>query len=1193
MNNQTSWHPKMQGRKGSFRVFDHRNQVFRIEHKVFLLNIEDNGSMVSIKEMNRQRTYTIRIDFGGVYWLLEGLKSAAHRFKDKVFFSKYLASYAMFTMEKYSNKNGSFIRLLEIRKGTVTNIVIFPAGSKGNGWFGLVESLHNLLYSPSSSNIADNYKVKCMANERQKAVLKRKVEGQISYADAVRKSSVNNIGEEEVVLEHSTHMDETMAQDKIITATPTKLISDGKTQEKAEDKIDADNLEYESSSFADDVSSTGTVVEDSQEELSRDLLHGHLKPEEQSEKAIMEVIQGHARVNAIWPVFGNHGGTSQDHSHLSLKEITTRDSETANKSHEEGEVDAVSHRGEEDWIRVDPKSKGRNRRRMSNLTKFKWVQRPNQVYSKRKMKDKVTLKAGEEIEGTSNGKVMENWKGELLGSTSQSNVVRDGMNLESVWGEYNINSSDEANLQFEDDDLECDEEGTLYNESFDGEKLEDHASFKHFEENGKSLMSLFNVGNTGNSISNYIARRDEQSSSWWSQVSYDQVRGCIFKLGNLFSVLTGDIRVNRRLSKLSMIMFYNSEMMIKTGISLTSMVENNDVWVAKSKSRVVTLQSTAIQRVLPVISYEFFEVDYRGSGACLSTVCKVSAANDELTEADKGGSEAVSSSDRLESEGNDTPSKVLIRDKHFSKSGNSQSVVCRESGNNKDWGPEQATTTQRIGMKEARLFAKEHVVKKSTESSRNQKQKEEATYANIVQRGSSNDTRALKEEKINFASWLLDQQQWNRVVICTRDSLWEDWKKVKETLNGYFRRNFELKPFQPDKAVFWCKDEAEAILVAEKNIPCIEDSPMIKLQYGSKTNVAVNRKLCCTGGWIEIFDLPLKWWRMEVFKAIRWECGGLEEMHSRTLSLEQCFSARIKVGGKASGFIPAEIDLRMGSETCTVKLKVLTNLNFSKKNHYRFPTYIGDFNRCSVVVVAKNCGDEGETPKICTGNNNRDKFTGENEEDECATDLSENLKIVVESPITVENRANSLGTLEGAATGSKKFGLKCSPNRLNTSREQGVGFGIAKKRAKPPFKNGLKVKGLKISKWSSNNGFGLTSFKRKLKKSNMFVDEGDKEINFDLKGDESSDNNSPKQYFHPTEILYAELKEYENEDAVEFDSVGDWGGDLVSRLDEQEDLSSEDSGLGEEENKMIQNFEMDDTCLPLLFHNDEAGEALQ
>ncbi|KAM7493633.1 hypothetical protein LguiB_028242 [Lonicera macranthoides] len=455
-------------------------------------------------------------------------------------------------------------------------------------------------------------------------------------------------------------------------------------------------------------------------------------------------------------------------------------------------------------------------------------------------------------------------------------------------------------------------------------------------------------------------------------------------------------------------------------------------------------------------------------------------------------------------------------------------------------GPEQAATSQRTSMKEAGLFDKECEVKESTERSRNRKQKEKATYANI--------------------------QQWNRAVICTRDSLWEDWKKVTETLNGYFRRDFVLKPFQPDKAVFWCKDEAEAILVAEENILCIEGSPMIKLQYGSKTNVAVNR-------------------------------------------------------GKASGFIPAEIDLRLGSETCTVKLKVLTNLNYSQKNRYRFPTYIGDFNRCSVVVVAKNCGDEGEKPKSCIGNNSRDKFTRENEEDECTANLSENLKRMDGNPMTVENHAksldvevpgfktivndntivklsdvfwrlkNSLGRLEGAVTGSKKFGLKCSPNEPNNSGKQGVGFGINKKRAKLFFKNGLKVKGLKISKWFSNNGLGIASFKRKFKKSNLSVDEGDKENNFDFNGDESSDNNFPKQYVHP--MVRAKLEENENEDAAEFDRVGDWEGELVSRLDEQEDLSSEDSGLGEEKNNMMQIIEMDDTCLPLLFHIDEAGETLQ
>ncbi|KAM7468916.1 hypothetical protein LguiA_007099 [Lonicera macranthoides] len=307
----------MQERNGSVRMFHHRNQVFRFKHKVFLLNIEDNGSMVPIKEMNRQRTYTVRIDFSGVHWLLESLKSAAHQFKDKVFFSRYLASYAMFTLEKYSNKNGSFIRLLEIRKSTVTIIVIFSAGPKGNGWFGLVNSMHSLLYSPSSLNIVNNNKINWIAAKRWKAKPGRKVEGRISYVDAVRKSFVNNIvykrerqisieamgnhamsknfssggtnpidvpplseGEEVVVLEHSTQVDDALAQDKNIMATSTKLICDGETQEKVEDQLNENDLEYESSSFVGNESSTETVVEVFQVELFGDLFHSRLKPEE-------------------------------------------------------------------------------------------------------------------------------------------------------------------------------------------------------------------------------------------------------------------------------------------------------------------------------------------------------------------------------------------------------------------------------------------------------------------------------------------------------------------------------------------------------------------------------------------------------------------------------------------------------------------------------------------------------------------------------------------------------------------------------------------------------------------------------------------------------------------------------------------------------------------------------------------------
>ncbi|KAM7473628.1 hypothetical protein LguiB_020871 [Lonicera macranthoides] len=198
MNSHPRRYFEMQKRKSSDSVFQHRRRVFRFEHKVLLLNIEDNGSIVLIKEMNRLRTYSIRIDFGGVYWLMESLKSATQQFKDRVFFSRYLASYAIFTLEKYTNKNGSFIRLLEIRKGTVTNIVIFPAGPKGNGWCGLADLMHSLLFSSSSSKMAGNNKEIKTTTEEGRVEPGRKVEGSVSYVDAVKnsfpkKSPVNNI----------------------------------------------------------------------------------------------------------------------------------------------------------------------------------------------------------------------------------------------------------------------------------------------------------------------------------------------------------------------------------------------------------------------------------------------------------------------------------------------------------------------------------------------------------------------------------------------------------------------------------------------------------------------------------------------------------------------------------------------------------------------------------------------------------------------------------------------------------------------------------------------------------------------------------------------------------------------------------------------------------------------------------------
>ncbi|KAM7507519.1 hypothetical protein LguiA_017972 [Lonicera macranthoides] len=50
---------------------------------------------------------------------------------------------------------------------------------------------------------------------------------------------------------------------------------------------------------------------------------------------------------------------------------------------------------------------------------------------------------------------------------------------------------------------------------------------------------------------------------------------------------------------------------------------------------------------------------------------------------------------------------------------------------------------------------------------------------------------------------------WNRMIVCTRERLWDGWADIQESLNKKFNRCFVLKPFQPDKAMFYCEDKNE------------------------------------------------------------------------------------------------------------------------------------------------------------------------------------------------------------------------------------------------------------------------------------------------------------------------------------------------------------------------------------------------
>ncbi|KAM7510477.1 hypothetical protein LguiB_009352 [Lonicera macranthoides] len=53
-------------------------------------------------------------------------------------------------------------------------------------------------------------------------------------------------------------------------------------------------------------------------------------------------------------------------------------------------------------------------------------------------------------------------------------------------------------------------------------------------------------------------------------------------------------------------------------------------------------------------------------------------------------------------------------------------------------------------------------------------------------------------------------KDWNIVVVCTRERLWDKWKDIQDFINKLYNKNIVFHPFQPDKAVLYCKNMEEA-----------------------------------------------------------------------------------------------------------------------------------------------------------------------------------------------------------------------------------------------------------------------------------------------------------------------------------------------------------------------------------------------
>ncbi|KAM7476990.1 hypothetical protein LguiB_024233 [Lonicera macranthoides] len=162
----------------------------------------------------------------------------------------------------------------------------------------------------------------------------------------------------------------------------------------------------------------------------------------------------------------------------------------------------------------------------------------------------------------------------------------------------------------------------------------------------------------------------------------------------------------------------------------------------------------------------------------------------------------------------------------------------------------------------------------------------------------------------------------------------------------------------PDKAMFYCEDRNDAEFFEWNKIIALRDGLTVCTQSWNRAPVAMNKKLSFTGGWLCIEDLPLKWWTREVFELIGKRCGGLLEYDKRTAIMSQIFSAKIRARGNSSGFIPAEIDVCIEEDNFTVKLKVISKLNLSKRYRQTVNSARHDCKRHRIVVAGSEEGEK-------------------------------------------------------------------------------------------------------------------------------------------------------------------------------------------------------------------------------------------
>ncbi|KAM7486584.1 hypothetical protein LguiA_002593 [Lonicera macranthoides] len=155
------------------------------------------------------------------------------------FVSKYQSSTALMLLQKYCNDKGVFISLMELRRGTVCRVIVFPACKNGEGWVKAADVLRKVVNGRvyfqtikeesgaiRDSNYTPNDTMKSQSHshlENQIGWGRINLESKGSFAEVLRKQSMVNVYEKQKTTRVKEGLDGVFEWDKVFVCTRERL----------------------------------------------------------------------------------------------------------------------------------------------------------------------------------------------------------------------------------------------------------------------------------------------------------------------------------------------------------------------------------------------------------------------------------------------------------------------------------------------------------------------------------------------------------------------------------------------------------------------------------------------------------------------------------------------------------------------------------------------------------------------------------------------------------------------------------------------------------------------------------------------------------------------------------------------------------------------------------------------------------